>query len=180
MKSILFSALVVVCAYYLLSQTDSGKALMNNWLPGEQIEQANDKLLANVEQRINQFEQQHSAQQQHQLAQLEHQVAQLNTQLTKLLEQQTSPPDPAIKQLASTPPSQVEALPQRVAQPANDALNLPPDLSRVQGQTVPAEVAATPQQGSVVSLAQRQKQAALQDIAQRMEQVSLQAASGLN
>ena len=180
MKSILFSALVVVCGYYLRSQTDSGSALMNNWLPNEQIEQANDKLLANVEQRINQFEQQQTTQQNHKLAQLEQQVAELNMQVATLLKQQTLRPEQAIQQLAGTTPSQADALPLNNVPPVNDALNLPPDLSRVQGQTAPAEVSAMSQQSTLASVAQRQKQAALQDIAQRMEQVSLQAASGLN
>lgn len=180
MKSILFSALVAVCAYYLLSQTDSGTTLLNNWLPGEQIEQASDKLLANVEQRIDQFEQQHSTQQNHKLAQLEQQLAQLNRQLATLIEQQTPRPEQAIQQLASAKPSQIQTAKSSQTPITNDALNLPPDLSQVQGQTVSAEVSAAVQQSSLVNVAQRQKQAALQDIAQRMEQVSLQAASGLN
>ena len=178
MKSILFSVLVAVCAYYLLSQTNSGSALVKNWLPGQQIEQASETLLNHVEQRINQLSEQQSAQQNQKITQLEQQLDSVNKQLAELIKQQKLNADLAANQLASSTSSQT--VKPSAGQMTNDALNLPPDLSQVQAQTVPATAAVNRQNSHLVNSALRQKQAALQDIAQRMEQVSLQAASGLN
>lgn len=190
MKTLFFTTLVVICAVYLLSQTDSGDALLSRFLPGSQIEQTSDTLLTKVDSRLVAFSEQLTLQQNQKLHALEQQISQLTTLLanqqaqinTKASRSRIQPEDKdlATNRLAENIATKSAA----TSRVKNDALNLPPPLSTVKSQTIIAEesesfkVAVNSPTSHTHQL--RQKQAALQDIATRMEQVSLQAFSGQN
>jgi hypothetical protein len=204
MKTLFFSLIVVVSGYYLLSQTDSGQSLLGNWLPSQQIEQSTDALLDKVDSRLQDFANSQSAQQNQKIQALEQQIAGLTARLSEhqtknIVEQQVAKPTLVAKEKKTQQP---EKLIQQ--KPVNDALNLPRNMSDIQGQTAAVTVGAATgahrlsedyrEEGSIdldkldmtnieaKTLTDRrlirQKQAALQDIAARMEQVSLQVSSG--
>jgi hypothetical protein len=204
MKTLFFSLIVVVSGYYLLSQTDSGQSLLGNWLPSQQIEQSTDALLDKVDSRLQDFANNQAAQQNQKIQALEQKIAGLSARLSEhqtknIVEQQVAKPTLVAKEKKTQQP---EKLIQQ--KPVNDALNLPRNMSDIQGQTAAVTVGAATgahrlsedyrEEGSIdldkldmtnieaKTLTDRtlirQKQAALQDIAARMEQVSLQVSSG--
>jgi hypothetical protein len=204
MKTLFFSLIVIVSGYYLLSQTDSGKSLLGNWLPSQQIEQSTDALLDKVDSRLQDFANNQAAQQNQKIQALEQKIAGLTARLSEqqtknVTEQQVATPTLIAKEKKTQQP---EKLIQQ--KPVNDALNLPRNMSDIQGQTAAVTAGAATgahrlsedyrEEGSIdldkldmtnieaKTLTDRrlirQKQAALQDIAARMEQVSLQVSSG--
>jgi hypothetical protein len=204
MKTLFFSLIVIVSGYYLLSQTDSGKSLLGNWLPSQQIEQSTDALLDKVDSRLQDFANNQAAQQNQKIQALEQHIAGLTARLSEhqtknIVDQQVATPTLIAKEKKTQQP---EKLIQQ--KPVNDALNLPRNMSDIQGQTAAVTVGAATgahrlsedyrEEGSIdldkldmtnieaKTLTDRrlirQKQAALQDIAARMEQVSLQVSSG--
>ncbi|WP_340679903.1 hypothetical protein [Paraglaciecola sp.] len=204
MKTLFFSLIVLVSGYYLLSQTDSGQSLLGNWLPSQQIEQSTEALLDKVDSRLQDFATSQSAQQNKKIQALEQQIAGLTARLSEqqtknVTEQHVAKPTLIAKEKK---PQQPENLVQQ--KPLNDALNLPRNMTDIQGQTaaVTADAATGAHSNGAAFLEDgsidldkldmtnieaktlidrrliRQKQAALQDIAARMEQVSLQVSSG--
>jgi len=183
MKTLFFSLIVVVSGYYLLSQTDSGNALLSKFMPSQQIAQTTDELLDKVDNRLQEFANRQSAEQNLKIQQLEQQIQDLNTLLANQQAMQQTVQQ-ALQQktqkAAETKESKTAELSsQRVE---NDELNLPPDLSAIKGQTASyaANTVINTQSPDAVAskTLQRQKQASLQDIAARMEQVSLQISKG--
>jgi hypothetical protein len=183
MKTLFFSLIVVISGYYLLSQTDSGNALLNNMLPSQQIEQTTDELLDKVDNRLQDFANRQSAEQNLKIQLLEQQIKDLsallaNQQAMQQTVQQVAPQK--TQKAAETKEFKTAELSyQRVE---NHELNLPPDLSAIKGQTASyaANTVINTQSTDAVAnkTLQRQKQASLQDIAARMEQVSLQISNG--
>tara|TARA_R110000868_G_scaffold309097_3_gene570488 strand:+ start:289 stop:822 length:534 start_codon:yes stop_codon:yes gene_type:complete len=175
MKTLFFSLIVVISSYYLLSQTDSGNALLSKVMPSQQIEQTTDELLNKVDKHLQDFANKQSVEQNLKIQQLEQQI----NDLSLLLANQQ-----AVQQKAQKPALTTEVKPTELSSQVskNDSLSLPPDLSTIKGQTasyVANTVINTQSTDAVASKTlQRQKQASLQDIAARMEQVSLHISNG--
>ena len=183
MKTLFFSLIVVISGYYLLSQTDSGNALLSKVMPSQQIEQTTDELLNKVDSRLQDFANSQSAEQNLKIQRLEQQINELTTLLAnqKAMQQRqevTQQSKPNVEQLNT----QTTAAPNETKSTDNDKLQLPPDLSLIKGQTATSNTDVKMNEQRFDTTAsktlQRQKQASLQDIAARMEQVSLQISKG--
>jgi hypothetical protein len=191
MKTFIFFVVVLVSGYYLLSKTDEGFAILNGnllarYLPHQQIENASDTLLKNVDNRLQEITTKLTQEQKQGLAQLEEHINALSDQLDTLKKQQTlvtQRPKNVIENKevrpdipASSQHTDNKAVPTAYAEQTTLVQNTSNNIDDVNNRSV--NVGTNVNADNERKTIQRQKQASLQFITSRMEQLSVEIGSG--